>query len=191
MKSRRLQRPMEPKLPQTDHSDAIATGIIKFGMKRIKSPIFSLFFISLGGFWMHAVSALDLNDQAFSILKSTFAYDKTYPLESRVTGKFRHNGHYFENITFESFHDGSVPGLLSVPDKGNAPYPVVLLLHGITSNKESWLGDGFTHGGKVTRRLLDEGYAVFALDAQYHGRRLANNQLRVGEMVFKKRWLVR
>jgi dienelactone hydrolase len=69
---------------------------------------------------------------------------------------------------------------------------VVLLLHGLTADKSHWLENEFTHGGEVTRGLLESGYAVMALDAQYHGdRAIYNDFIDPGEMVFQRNWGVR
>ncbi len=82
--------------------------------------------------------------------------------------------------------------MLAVPNEGEAPYPVVLLLHGVTGSKSQWLGDAYMHGGEVSAQLLKQGFAVLALDAQYHGdRAVYNDYIDVGEMVFVKGWGVR
>lgn len=139
-----------------------------------------------------SASGKDMNPQAYGLLKSIYAYDQTYPLNVRTVGSIRHGETVFEKIVFDSFHDGKVPGLLALPTTGEAPFPVVLLLHGVTGSKEQWLADSFTHGGEVSARLLGEGFAVLALDAQYHGdRAVYNDYLDVGEMVFKKGWGIR
>ncbi len=136
--------------------------------------------------------ATELNEQAYSILESTFAYEKDYPLHARTTGSFQVKDQTFERFAFDSYHGGSVPGFLAIPEKGDEPFPVVLLLHGITGEKENWLEGTFTNGKMVVQGLLDQGYAVLALDAQYHGARLVNNDyIKPGDMVFGRKWLTR
>ncbi len=136
--------------------------------------------------------AEDMHPQTYSLLKSIYAYDQTYPLNARVVGQVAHDNVVFEKIVFDSFHDGKVPGLLAIPSQGQAPFPTVLLLHGVTGNKTQWLDDDFTHGGEVSAGLLEQGYAVLALDAQYHGdRAVYNDYLDAGEMVFQRGWGVR
>lgn len=140
--------------------------------------------------------AADLHPQAYGLLKSIYSYDQSYPLNARVVGTVEHKveqGTFsFEKIIFDSFHDGKVSGLLALPAAGEAPYPVVLLLHGMGGGKKQWLGDAFTHGGALSTGLLRQGYAVLALDAQYHGdRAVYNDYLDVGTMVFEKGWGVR
>ena len=142
--------------------------------------------------WVPGSMAMELNEQAYGMVRTSFEYDKTYPLRSRTTGRFEKNGYRFESFAFESFHDGSVPGFLALPKDSEHPAPVVLLLHGVSSDKESWLQEGFSHGDQVTFGLLEKGYAVLALDAQYHGARQINNDfIDAGEMVFKHQWFQR
>ncbi len=138
------------------------------------------------------VSSQELGEEAYGILVASFMYDKTYPLNVRAAGTLKSEGIEFERIVFDSFHNGNVPGLLSIPTTGQKPYPVVMLLHGLTSNKSTWLENGFDHGSLVTKGLLDKGYAVLALDAQYHGdRAVYNDYVNPGEMVFQRQWGVR
>lgn len=138
------------------------------------------------------VYAEPLGSQAYGLLKTMYTYDKTYPLNAARVGTVSKQDVIFEKIVFDSFHDGKVPGLIAVPTQGDGPFPIVLLLHGVTGNKSQWLGNTYTHGGEVAFGLLKQGYAVMALDAQYHGdRAVYNNYLDVGEMVFKNGWGVR
>ncbi len=161
-------------------------------MNRHINNLLPLLLLGLGMLSSNQPLAAGLNQQAYSILESTFAYEKDYPLHARITGSFQMKDQTFEQFAFDSYHGGSVPGFLALPEKGDAPYPVVLLLHGITGKKENWLQDQFTNGSKVVHGLLAQGYAVLALDAQYHGARLVNNDyIEPGNMVFKRKWLIR
>jgi len=133
----------------------------------------------------------ELGPEAYGLLKATYGYDAAYPLDARSVGTFEQNGSTWEKLSFTSFHDGLVPGFLALP-KGEGPFPVVLLLHGLTGNKRQWLSDTFTHGGEVSAGLLAAGYAVMALDAQYHGdRAVYNDFVDPGEMVFRRGWTMR
>lgn len=157
-------------------------------MTFMKHPVSIILLISIA----LSASAEDLNPQAYGLLKSIYAYDQTFPLNARTVGSIQHGETVYEKVVFDSFHNGKVPGLLALPSEGEAPFPVVLLLHGVTGNKEQWLTDGFTHGGELSSGLLKQGFAVLALDAQYHGdRAVYNDYLDVGEMVFKKGWGIR
>ena len=131
-------------------------------------------------------------EEAYRVLEMSFQYDRDFPLNARTTGIRKSGELTFEKIAFQSFHDGVVPGLLAVPWEGDGPYPVVLLLHGLTADKTHWLDDAFTHGGEVSRGLLSKGYAVLALDAQYHGdRAIYNDFIDPGEMIFQRKWGIR
>lgn len=133
-----------------------------------------------------------LGGEAYGLLKATYGYDVGYPLHAHQVGTVRNGDTVFEKLAFDSFHNGLVPGLLAVPEKGEGPYPVVLLLHGLTGSKSHWLADEFTHGGQVSAGLLASGYAVLALDAQYHGERAVYNDfLNPGEMIFQRHWAMR
>jgi dienelactone hydrolase len=53
----------------------------------------------------------------------------------------------------------------------------VLLLHGWSGSKEHfWIDNNYISGGNMRRALVNEGFAVFALDAQCHGDRIAQNE---------------
>ncbi|MEQ9450414.1 MAG: alpha/beta fold hydrolase [Pseudomonadales bacterium] len=132
-----------------------------------------------------------LGDEAYGLLKSMYAYDATFPLNVRTAGRFEREGAQFERLVFESFHGGNATGLLGLP-AGEGPFPIVILMHGVTGSKSQWLDDAFTNGGLVSAGLLAKGYAVLALDAQYHGdRAVYNDYIDVGEMVFQRGWGVR
>jgi dienelactone hydrolase len=76
-------------------------------------------------------------------------------------------------VTISGKKGEAATGVFLVPKEGKAPKPVVLALHGLTDMKESWIiPEGFSKGGSVTRRLLDRGFAVLAIDLPYHGTRL-------------------
>lgn len=62
-----------------------------------------------------------------------------------------------------------VPGVFLRP-KAEGVYPCVLLLHGLTSNKETMV----TVFGQP---LLKKGFAILALDAPYHGARRATGRV--------------
>lgn len=139
-----------------------------------------------------ALSAAELNPQAYGLLKSMYAYDQTFPLNVHTTGSGKRGEVTLQKFVFDSFHDGKVTGFMALPAGTDGPHPAVLLLHGVTGSKSQWLGDEYTHGGELTDKLLNEGYAVLALDAQYHGdRAVYNDYLDVGEMVFQRGWGVR
>ena len=133
-----------------------------------------------------------MSPETYELLKAIYSYDPGYPLNAQTVGELQHDGVRFEKFAFDSFHDGKVPGLLALPEQAAGPVGVVLLLHGVSGNKRQWLGDDFTHGGEVTKALLNRGIGILALDAQYHGERAINNNfVDPAEMAFVRGWGVR
>jgi cephalosporin-C deacetylase-like acetyl esterase len=72
-------------------------------------------------------------------------------------------------LTYQSVHDAEVTGLLSLPERGKAPFPVVILMHGLGDRKTV---DYVEAGNKF---LLDAGYAVLRLDISNHGDRFRHD----------------
>ena len=69
-----------------------------------------------------------------------------------------------------------MPGYLAIPKTGSPPYPCVLQLHsGGGSKSIFWDTPSRSKEDQLTQGLLAAGYAVLALDAQYHGERIADN----------------
>lgn len=66
------------------------------------------------------------------------------------------------NITIEHTTKEGIPLLLFIPENAKAA-PVVFVLHGFFSDKES--------GAELSLRLAEAGFAVFAPDAPLHGER--------------------
>jgi len=131
--------------------------------------------------------------EAYHVLTQFFDYDQKIPLDVRVVEKTEEPDYIREKIVFRGVRDSRVPAYLAIPKTGTPPYPVVLQLHGLGGSKAIWWDDaGFTRGGQVTKGLLRAGFAVLALDAQYHGERLVNNGYEPpGKMVFERGWMHR
>jgi dienelactone hydrolase len=83
------------------------------------------------------------------------------------------DGHNVEWYQIPDKKGGNISYILILPDnKTGKKFPCVIDLHGITGSKwESTDIGGFTKGGNVTELLLEEGYAVFAIDYDLHGDR--------------------
>lgn len=117
-----------------------------------------------------------LSEEGCRTLASCYDYDKSIPLEPRVVEVLKKNDGGREKIVFRGVQGFLVPAYFQLPADRKAPFPCVLLLHGWSGSKENWWDDdNYISGGKVRKALLAAGFAVFALDAQCHGDRIAQN----------------
>jgi dienelactone hydrolase len=109
-----------------------------------------------------------------------FDYDARIPLQARIVERIEDDETVRDKVIFRGVRGFWVPGYLEIPKDGAAVHPCVLLLHGWSWSKESWYDDdNDVYGGNLRRALLDAGYAIFALDAQIHGDRIAENDYAV------------
>ena len=111
-------------------------------------------------------------------LKAAYEYEKTpqgKPLtvkeEARDDEKFEGQSFSQSHLTFTNGQGHTVTGLFLKP-KGDGPYPIVLLLHGLNSDKETMVK-------AFGRYLLSKGVACLALDAALHGERQPVGQERI------------
>jgi dienelactone hydrolase len=117
-----------------------------------------------------------IGQEAFKVLTAFYDYDPQLPLEARVVDLQETATGARRKVVFRSARGFLVPGYLELPKAGGPPYPCVLLLHGWSGSKDNWWEDGnYISGGEARTALLARGYAVFALDAQGHGDRIAEN----------------
>lgn len=113
-----------------------------------------------------------ISREAFEARLPFFVYDASIPLEARVVKERDREDTLRQKIVFRGAQRFLVPGYLELPKKGPKPYALVLLLHGWSGSKEGWYEDGnIMNGGEMRKALLEEGYAVLALDAATHGER--------------------
>ena len=144
--------------------------------------LFLLISISLTG-----ISAQEkpMGEEAVQAILQIYDYDKTLPLDARVVWEgemwveeFEKLGYPVksrEKIVFNGGYGDRVTGYLALPQTGTPPYPCVLQMHGYDNRKDAWWEDeSYEYGGLVSRELLSAGFAVLALDMQYHGDRKAN-----------------
>lgn len=130
-----------------------------------------------------------IGPDAFEVMRQFFDYDQAVPLEARIVDRFNSPEYVREKIVFRGTNRSSVPGYLAIPKNGTAPYPVVLLLHGVTSSKESWWEENSTMR-QLTNQLLDSGFSLLSLDAQYHGERTANSDFESPIDLLENEWFV-
>lgn len=152
----------------------------------------SLFSHQIGAQESDSILMNPIKSEAFKVMSQFFDYDKTIPLEARVVDKIEETSYIREKIVFQGMGSNRVPGYLAIPKKGNGPYPCVLLLHGVGDSKESWWKENsFNSGGILTKQLIDSGFAVLSLDAEYHGERLLNNDYESADVfIFQKGWVL-
>ena len=127
-----------------------------------------------------------IQPEAFAVMSDFLNYDKEIPLSPRIAATSEEANHTLEKIIFQGTHDDRVPGYLAIPKNGTGPYPCVILLHGIGGSKDNWWGDT---GISLTTELIQSGYSVLTLDAQYHGERMANNDYeKPTTFALRKKW---
>lgn len=97
-------------------------------------------------------------------VESFFKYDKTLPLDPQVEIISDTDSCTKYHFWLRTTHERRIPGILVIPKNRPAPAPVVFLQHGIHSDKEFMLDYGAQY-------LLDAGFAVVGIDAEYHGER--------------------
>ena len=121
-----------------------------------------------------------IGEEAHKLLVRMYDYDAAIPLEARVVEREKKEGTTRDKVVFRSTRSFMVPGYFEVSESAKAPYPCVVLMHGWSGGKKNWWEDGgYIHGGEVRKALLAAGFAVFALDAQGHGDRIAENDYQV------------
>lgn len=134
-----------------------------------------------------------IGEEAWPLLARLYEYDNTIPLEARTVEVKAIDRLRREKIVFRTTQRFFASGYLQLPATGTASFPCVLLLHGWSGSEEIWYQDkNDISGGNIRKRLLEQGYAVFMLDAQCHGDRIAvndfapinhyvNEEMRVGQ----------
>ena len=111
---------------------------------------------------LRLASAQEVKLPDWKTLRAIYQYDAKKPLE--VEEKALEDPNYLKvHLSLTTLSGERAPGVFMRP-KAEGRYPIVILLHGLTSNKESMI----TRYGKA---LLSEGCAILALDAPRHGER--------------------
>ena len=114
----------------------------------------------------------EVSDVVFESIAQLYEYDRDIPLESRVVRQEELEDGNREKIVFRGVNNSRVPAYLTIPKTEAKEYPVAILIDGLEGSKERWFeDDSWPTGGKMTASLLRAGFAVFSLDATYHGER--------------------
>jgi dienelactone hydrolase len=130
--------------------------------------------------------------EAYRVLLEFFQYDKNVPLDARIVDTLDTPVYTREKIVFSGVRDSRVPAYLAIPKVGSPPYPVILQMHGgVSEGKEAFWDERLPYVDRtVTRALLQAGFAVLTLDAQYHGERHSPNDYLsgTGPILFQRGW---
>ncbi|MCC6486898.1 MAG: alpha/beta fold hydrolase [Candidatus Hydrogenedentes bacterium] len=131
-----------------------------------------LCFFANGVFAQNAEPYPRVSEEAFKARLPFFNHEPAVPLEGRVVREWDKDDTLRLKIVFRGAQGFLVPAYLEFPKQAQKPYPLVLLLHGWSGNKENWYEDeNIISGGVMRKALLGEGYAVLAMDAATHGER--------------------
>lgn len=93
---------------------------------------------------------------------SFYAYDKSLPLNGEEEIIIDKDLYRVYKAYFDSVNGERVPALLSVPKK-KEKVPCIVFLHGYGGSKEDIL--------PAAELIANEGYAIIAIDAEFHGER--------------------
>lgn len=110
----------------------------------------------------HADNAIPGDAPPWTKLKAAYDVDSKKDLDMKEEPRKAENA-FSEHLIFNGPDGEKVPGAFLRP-KADGVYPVVLLLHGLTSSKDTILK---AYGVE----LVSKGFAVVALDAPHHGER--------------------
>ena len=114
-----------------------------------------------------------MGDEAWKVLQEFFEYDKSIPLNDKTVFTQEFKDYIRYKVVFTSIRNKRVPGYLAIPKTGNAPYPLILGCHGGYGSKDNFWEVLDKHN--FLKPVLSAGYALFILDAVYHGDRIADN----------------
>jgi dienelactone hydrolase len=136
-----------------------------------------------------SADTVSLAPAAFAVVKAMLQYDRTIPLDAMLIETTDFPEHSRQRIVYRGWRS-RLPAYLALPKTGQAPFPVVLLVHAGGSSKETWWqADGFEYGAVLRDSLLRAGFAVFAIDTQLHGDRAAAAEyVPVATMFLQRQW---
>lgn len=98
-------------------------------------------------------------------VRDYYGYDRAIPLKDTLSLIKDTTDYRLYHVQYSSVADKKVTGLLSIPKKGSAPLPVIILVHGLGDHKAV---DYIEYGNSF---FLNNGYAVMRIDLSDHGER--------------------
>jgi len=102
-------------------------------------------------------------------IEKYYDYDFAFPLEDSIRVEKETDQYIMYYVTYRSFHETIVTGLLTIPKNISTPMPVIIFLHGIGDYKDR---DYMELGHKF---MVDSCYAIFRIDVANHGDRKVHN----------------
>ena len=96
-----------------------------------------------------------------------YEYDKSLPLNIHEEIVENKSGYVIIKVYFDSVNNERVPGLLVLP-KRKEKVPCIVFLHGYGGSKDDIR--------EAAELIAGEGYAIMAIDAEYHGERKENGK---------------
>jgi cephalosporin-C deacetylase-like acetyl esterase len=134
--------------------------------------------LSKGGYAQQAAPAVMMD------AGELFNYDRSLPLAPEEVAGPDATGYKSYKISYSSSNNQRVPAVFVVPSgKEGQKLPCIILMHGLDQNKTALaiLWGNFTNAG----------YAIFSIDAQYHGDRKPKMPLELfGSAVYSTRELL-
>jgi len=121
---------------------------------------------------VHRRGFVPAGDEVFEVVRQAFDLDASVPLDAREVERDEDDASIGREIVFTTQGGERVPGDLLLPKQGRAPYPAVLLLHGLGNDRHRWWREDRR---ALADRLLAAGIAVFAIDLELHGDRAWRN----------------
>jgi cephalosporin-C deacetylase-like acetyl esterase len=94
-----------------------------------------------------------------------YDYDQSLPLIDSVHTEMDTEKYTMYYVSYLSFHDVIVCGLLTIPKNVPAPVPAIIFVHGIKDDKQA---DYMQAGHQY---MVESGYAVLRIDIANHGDR--------------------
>jgi uncharacterized protein len=108
--------------------------------------------------------ALAAASPASDKMLDAYRYDAKAPMHERWAAMSDGPSYKLYKVIYDSVNGEKVPALYFEPKEAKAPFPCIIMQHGYSSSKEDSKGMG-------ALQMTRAGYAVFAIDAQYHGER--------------------
>jgi cephalosporin-C deacetylase-like acetyl esterase len=93
----------------------------------------------------------------------TYEYDHSIPLNAEVKTVRSQGGYTLYHILYDSTNGERVPASLYMPSRGTAPHPCIVVQHGYGGDK--------SFGELIAGTFASKGYAIMAIDIEYHGER--------------------